>query len=202
MMKINTICYNRLRNDEFLGLHQNIVELTASITGEEIRPSIEAYRKAVTEYANLIEVDVDETAASVVSRLDKERNAAYAASRNFAKSLKSLADKDVVATGEKLRKIFAENADPVYHNQDQSTGIFTNIVSSLKAIGDAKTLNARTTTTWPPYRPATRSSPPGKTDSPRSIVNGAWMHSVSWRHLQSARRPSKATKAAHSLSRP
>lgn len=40
-MKINTICYNRLRNDEFLGLHQNIVELTASITGEEIRPSIE-----------------------------------------------------------------------------------------------------------------------------------------------------------------
>ena len=48
-MKINTICYNRLRNDEFLGLHQNIVELTASITGEEIRPSIEAYRKALTE---------------------------------------------------------------------------------------------------------------------------------------------------------
>ena len=137
-MKINTICYNRLRNDEFLGLHQNIVELTANITGEEIRPSIDAYRKAVTEYANLIEVDVDETAASVVRRLDKERNVAYAACRNFAKSLKSLADQDVVATGEKLRKIFAENDDPVYFNQDQSTGIFTNIVSSLKAIGDAK----------------------------------------------------------------
>lgn len=114
-MKINTICYNRLRNDEFLGLHKNIVELTESIKGEEIRPSIEAYRKAVTEYANLIEVSVDESAASIVSRLDKERNAAYAACRNFAKSLKSLADKDVVATGEKLRKIFAENADPVYH---------------------------------------------------------------------------------------
>lgn len=138
MMKINTICYNRLRNDEFLGLHQNIVELTASITGEEIRPSIEAYRKAVTEYANLIEVSVDESAASIVSRLDKERNAAYAASRNFAKSLKSLADKDVVATGERLRKIFIENADPFYLNQDQSTGVITNIVNSLKAIGDAK----------------------------------------------------------------
>ena len=138
MMKINTICYNRLRNDEFLGLHKNIVELTASITGEEIRPSIEAYRKAVTEYANLIEVDVDETAASVVSRLDKERNAAYAACRNFAKSLRSLAGKEVVATGERLRKIFTENADPFYLNQNQSTGVITNIVNSLKAIGDAK----------------------------------------------------------------
>ena len=75
MMKINTICYNRLRNDEFLGLHQNIVEQTASITGEEIRPSIEAYRKAVTEYANLIEVSVDESSASIVSSPDKERKA-------------------------------------------------------------------------------------------------------------------------------
>lgn len=138
MMKINTICYNRLRNDEFLGLHKNVVELTESIKGEEIRPSIEAYRKAVTEYANLIEVSVDESAASIVSRLDKERNAAYAACRNFAKSLRSLADKDVVATGERLRKIFAENADPFYLNQDQSTGVFTNIVNSLKAIDDAK----------------------------------------------------------------
>ena len=200
MMKINTICYSRLRNDEFLGLHQNIVELTASITGEEIRPSIEAYRKAVTEYANLIEVSVDESAASIVSRLDKERNAAYAACRNFAKSLKSLADKDVVATGERLRKIFAENADPFYLNQDQSTGVFTNIVNTLKAIDDAKldacgfkpwleNLEKKNYESWPPCRPATGNSPPGKTDSPRSIVNGAWMHSVSWRHLQSARRP-------------
>ena len=138
MMKINTICYNRLRNDEFLGLHKNIVELTESIKSEEIRPSIEAYRKAVTEYANLIEVSVDESAASIVSRLDKERNAAYAACRNFAKSLRSLADKDVVATGERLRKIFTENADPFYLNQDQSTGVFTNIVNSLKAIDDTK----------------------------------------------------------------
>lgn len=85
-----------------------------------------------------IEVSVDESAASIVSRLDKEGNAAYAASRNFAKSLKSLADKDVVATGERLRKIFIENADPFYLNQDQSTGVITNIVNSLKAIGDAK----------------------------------------------------------------
>lgn len=137
-MKINTICYNRLRDDEFLGLHKNIVELTECIKGEEIRPSIEAYREAVTEYANLIEVSVDESAASIVSRLDKERNAAYAACRNFAKSLRSLADKDVVATGERLRKIFAENADPFCLNQDQSTGVFTNIVNILKAIDDAK----------------------------------------------------------------
>lgn len=134
-MKINTICYNRLRDDEFLGLHKNIVELTECIKGEEIRPSIEAYREAVTEYANLIEV---ESSASIVSRLDKERNAAYAARRNFAKSLRSLADKDVVATGERLRKIFAENADPFCLNQDQSTGVFTNIVNILKAIDDAK----------------------------------------------------------------
>lgn len=137
-MKINTICYNRLRDDEFLGLHKNIVELTECIKGEEIRPSIEAYREAVTEYANLIEVSVDESTASIVSRLDKERNAAYAACRNFAKSLRSLADKDVVATGERLRKIFAENADPFCLNQDQSTGVFTNIVNILKAIDDAK----------------------------------------------------------------
>ncbi len=138
MMKINTICYNRLRNDEFLGLHKNIVELTESIKGEEIRPSIEAYCKAVTEYANLIEVSVDESAARAVSRLDSERNAAYSSCRNFAKSLKSLADSGMVATGERLRKIFAENADPFYLNQDQSTGVFTNIVNSLKAIDDAK----------------------------------------------------------------
>ena len=137
-MKINTICYNRLRNYEFLGLHENIVELTASITNEEIRPSIDAYRKIVTEYANLIEVDVGETAASIAARLNKERNAAYAACRNFAKSLKSLADQDAVATGELLCKIFAENATPVYLNQDQSTGIFTNVINSLKAIDDVK----------------------------------------------------------------
>ncbi|SOE56176.1 hypothetical protein SAMN05720781_1051 [Fibrobacter sp. UWT3] len=138
MMKIHALNYRTLRNEEFLGLHKYFVEQTASITSEEIRKSIEAYRTSVTEYANLIEVSVDESAARAVSRLDSERNAAYSSCRNFAKSLKSLADSGVVATGERLRKIFAENADPTRLNQDQSTGTFTNLINTLKEIGDDK----------------------------------------------------------------
>ena len=126
MMKIHALNYRTLRNEEFLGLHKYFVEQTASITSEEIRKSIEAYRTSVTEYANLIEVSVDESAARAVSRLDSERNAAYSSCRNFAKSLKSLADSGVVATGERLRKIFAENADP------------TRLINTLKEIGDDK----------------------------------------------------------------
>ena len=137
-MKIHALNYRTLRNEEFLGLHKYFVEQTASITSEEIRKSIEAYRTSVTEYANLIEVSVDESAARAVSRLDSERNAAYSSCRNFAKSLKSLADSGVVATGERLRKIFAENADPTRLNQDQSTGTFTNLINTLKEIGDDK----------------------------------------------------------------
>ena len=95
-MKIHALNYRTLRNEEFLGLHKYFVEQTASITSEEIRKSIEAYRTSVTEYANLIEVSVDESAARAVSRLDSERNAAYSSCRNFAKSLKSLADSGVV----------------------------------------------------------------------------------------------------------
>ena len=138
MMKIHALNYRTLRNEEFLGLHKYFVEQTASITSEEIRKSIEAYRTSVSEYANLIEVSVEESVGSIVSSLDKERNAAYASCRNFAKSLKSLADSGVVATGERLRKIFAENADPTRLNQDQSTGTFTNIINTLKEIGDDK----------------------------------------------------------------
>ena len=51
MMKINTLYYKELRNEEFLGLHKNFVELTANITAEEILSPIEAYRTAVTAFA-------------------------------------------------------------------------------------------------------------------------------------------------------
>ena len=138
MMKIHALNYRILRNEEFLGLHRNFVELAANISDEGIRPSIEAYRKSVADYANLIEVVVDDSAASVASRLDTERNAAYTSCKNFAKSLKSLSNSDVVATGERLRRIFSENADPTRLNQDQATGTFTNLINSLKAIGEDK----------------------------------------------------------------
>lgn len=140
-MKIHAFNYKTLRNEEFLGLHKNFVEQTACINSEDIRKPIEAYRTTVTEYANLIEVSVDESVGSVVSRLDRERDAAYASCRNFVKSLKSLSDSGVVATGERLRKIFAENADPTRLNQDQSTGTFTNLINTLKEIDEDK-LNA------------------------------------------------------------
>ena len=136
MMKIHALNYRTLRNEEFLGIHKYFVEQSASITSEDIRKSIETYRASVNEYANLIEVKVEESVGSVVSRLDKERNAAYASCRNFAKSLKSLSDSGVVATGERLRKIFAENADPTRLNQDQSTGTFTNLIKALKGVGE------------------------------------------------------------------
>ncbi|SHL86648.1 hypothetical protein SAMN05720764_1295, partial [Fibrobacter sp. UWH5] len=60
-------------------------------------------------------MSVDESAARAVSRLDSERNAAYSSCRNFA-----------------------ENADPTRLNQDQSTGTFTNLINTLKEIGDDK----------------------------------------------------------------
>lgn len=81
--------------------------------------------------------ELDESGVSLYYN-DTEGNAAYSSCRNFAKSLKSLADSGVVATGERLRKIFAENADPTRLNQDQSTGTFTNLINTLKEIGDDK----------------------------------------------------------------
>ena len=136
MMKINTLYYKELRNEEFLGIHKNFVELTASITAEEILPSIETYRTSVTEFANLIEVSIDESAASTASRLDKERNIAYTACKNFVKSIKLLPDSEMQAIGLALWKLITENADPLKLNQDQSTGIYENLIAGIKNIGN------------------------------------------------------------------
>ena len=136
-MKINTISNKKLRNEEFLGLHKNFVELTASITAEDILPPIEAYRTAVTEFANSIEVSVDESAASIAARLDKERNIAYTACKNFVKSIKPLPDSEMQAIGAALWKLLTENADPLKLNQDQSTGIYENLIAGFKNTGDA-----------------------------------------------------------------
>ena len=137
MMKINTLYYKELRNEEFLGLHKNFVELTANITAEEILSPIEAYRTAVTEFANSIEVSVDESAASIAARLDKERNIAYTACKNFVKSIKLLPDSEMQAIGSALWKLITENADPLKLNQDQSTGIYENLIAGFKNTGDA-----------------------------------------------------------------
>ena len=136
MMKINTLYYKELRNEEFLGLHKNFVELTASITAEEILPSIETYRTSVTEFANLIEVSIDESAASIAARLDKERNIAYTACKNFVKSIKLLPDSEMQAIGTALWKLITENADPLKLNQDQSTGVYENLIAGIKNIGN------------------------------------------------------------------
>ena len=136
-MKINTLYYKELRNEEFLGIHKNFVELTANITAEEILPSIEVYRTSVTEFANLIEVSVDESAACIASRLDKERNIAYTACKNFVKSIKLLPDSEMQTIGSALWKLITENADPLKLNQDQSTGIYENLIAGFKNFGDA-----------------------------------------------------------------
>ena len=136
MMKINTLYYKELRNEEFLGIHKNFVELTASITAEEILSPIETYRTSVTEFANLIEVSVDESAASIAARLDKERNIAYAACKNFVKSIKLLPDSEMQAIGSALWKLITENADPLKLNQDQSTGIYENLIAGFKNFGN------------------------------------------------------------------
>ena len=136
-MKINTLYYKELRNEEFLGIHKNFVELTASITAEEILSPIETYRTAVTEFANSIEVSVDESAASIAARLDKERNIAYVACKNFVKSIKPLPDSEMQAIGAALWKLLTENADPLKLNQDQSTGIYENLIAGFKNFGDA-----------------------------------------------------------------
>ena len=135
-MKINTISNKKLRNEEFLGLHKNFVELTANITAEEILSPIEAYRTAVTEFANSIEVSIDESAACIVSRLDKERNIAYTACKNFVKSIKLLPDSEMQAIGSALWKLITENADPLKLNQDQSTGIYENLIAGFKNTGN------------------------------------------------------------------
>ena len=136
MMKINTLYYKELRNEEFLGIHKNFVELTANITAEEILPSIEAYRTSVNEFANLIEISIDESAASTASRLDKERNIAYTACKNFVKSIKLLPDSEMQAIGSALWKLITENADPLKLNQDQSTGVYENLIAGIKNIGN------------------------------------------------------------------
>lgn len=131
MLEMKTLCYTKLRNDEFLGLHKKFVEKSKLLTVKEFTPFIEEYGKSVDDYREYVRVTLQESVDSVLHGLDVERKRAYSSCRSFVKTLSVHPDENLRETGLKLRRIFEENSNPTRLNLVQSTGVFDKLLESI-----------------------------------------------------------------------
>ena len=136
MKKINNLTTKTLRNDEFYGLFSEGLNLAKAITDKEAQQAIAAYESSVKDLADFLENSLTESTERQASQLDNERNSIFVSCRRVAQGLQNFPDKEQAETCAKIWKAFSESPTPLRLNQAQSTGVFLNLVQSVRKLGD------------------------------------------------------------------
>ncbi|MCQ2109158.1 MAG: DUF6261 family protein [Fibrobacter sp.] len=138
MTQITAIKFTNFRNGEFRALHTEGVDFAKAITDKDVKQVVAAYEKSVQDLSEFMEASILETTASLVKKLDADRNEIYKSCRRVAQASMNFPDAEAAATGAQIWKVFSENPSPINMNQAQSTDVLLNIVNGLKNIGDEK----------------------------------------------------------------
>lgn len=136
MKTINAITYNRLRNDEFFGLLSHGVTLAREITEKDLQSPINAFAAAVKELGEFLETSFAESAAAQAGLMDKERNSVYSSCKRVSQGSLDYPDEAQAAVWAQVWRVISESPNPLTNNQVQSTGIYLNLISALRKIGD------------------------------------------------------------------
>lgn len=136
MNTIQELNFNLLRNEEFRSFHRDGVLFASKITSPDLQKSISDYVESFGKFSTHLTTCVDESNASKVGKLDRERNVVYSDCRRMAQISRNLPSSKESEIGEKVYKVFTSNPSPHHLNQIQSTGIIIKIIESLRLIGN------------------------------------------------------------------
>lgn len=136
MKKINNIINKNLRNDEFYGLYNEGLKFAKAITDKEAQPAIAAFETSVKNLADFLENSLSESTERQASLLDSERNSIFVSCKRVAQGNLNHPDKNLAETCAKIWKAFEESPNPLHINQAQSSGVFLNLIQSVRKLGD------------------------------------------------------------------
>jgi len=138
ILSINSYC---MQNSEFLGLMQKFLVFAESLSGDELRPSVAAFRFKVDVLKNHIGERFSETEAHAAKRLHEERLAAYSALRHSVKGLVMAPDASLKAAGARYWNIIEKTDDPRRANQDAVTHLFRGIIDAFHAFDESELIH-------------------------------------------------------------
>lgn len=142
MLKLKSIDYRNLTNDDFCGLHLSFVEQTQLITNEEVQPLIESYSNSVKNYSQLIGNKFCESVSKEIQRLDKVRNELVSSCRYMILGLKNHPDENVRNSVKPLLEFFGDRKNnPRHLNQSRSNSVIDRLLNLLKEV-DQGVLNS------------------------------------------------------------
>lgn len=136
MKTINAMTFKNLRNDEFYGLFCQGVKFAREISEKDLQASINGLDSVVKELGEFLETSFAESSETLASQLDKERNAVYLSCKRVARGSVDYPDEAQAAVWAQVWRVIDESPNPLCNNQVQSTGIFLNLIASLRRIGD------------------------------------------------------------------
>lgn len=133
---INSISYRLLRNNEFFGLHSQGVTFARELAEKDLQATIAAYESSVKELGEFLEASFTESSETQAKLMDKDRNAVYVSCKRVAQGSLDFPDAAIANVWAQVWRVLSESQNPLNLNQVQSTGVYLNLVSALRKIGD------------------------------------------------------------------
>lgn len=134
MIKLDTINYYKLQNDEFVGLQAEYVAFMEGIKEEEsLALSLAAYKASMAKLTDHLKADYGETSSHAASRLNSERISAYVALHDSVKLLCKMSDADKVKIGTEYMAIFDAYGSPHSLKQTGVTRVIDAVIADFRA---------------------------------------------------------------------
>lgn len=133
MNTISIIKFSGMRNEEFRSFHHDGTQFAKKLTGEDLQHLVRDYDESFRNFSSNLTTSVNESSASKVGKLRRERNQLYVNCRRMAMVSMGTEHSQI---GEMIYKVFTSNPIPSRLNQAQSSGVIIKIIESLRLIGN------------------------------------------------------------------
>lgn len=131
MKNINSINFNKLVNNDFIGFHNDVMVAVETITLEDVKAQLDTYKASIRKFADYATSISELNARRATSLQDDNRTIAFSEFRQLVKAMMSLpGTKGAMATE---MWGFLKNSTP-YTAQGRLTGIIDSALDNIRTV--------------------------------------------------------------------